>query len=117
MYVETKVRYIWSLAGPVNRVPGPFNPNIPPPLENTWMMPPTSAPPLNFLNFPPPDLVSQDKEPLQRDSPRVPSKHGWSAREGEGREGQRHSKKRDHKSDSLEGRKNDQVTLPHSRIN
>ncbi|XP_048749684.2 selenocysteine insertion sequence-binding protein 2-like isoform X3 [Ostrea edulis] len=95
-------------AGPVNRVPGPFNPNIPPPLENTWMMPPTSAPPLNFLNFPPPDLVSQDKEPLQRDSPRVPSKHGWSAREGEGREGQRHSKKRDHKSDSLEGRKNDQ---------
>ncbi|XP_062573885.1 selenocysteine insertion sequence-binding protein 2-like [Saccostrea cucullata] len=82
-------RFLRSYPGYGNRMPGPqnFNPSIPPPLENTWVMPPTSVPPMNFLNFPPPDvLFNQDKE-LQRDSPRSPAKPAWSPREGEGKAG------------------------------
>lgn len=82
-------------------VPQNFNPSVPPPLENTWVLPPTSVPPLNMVNFPPPldALFSQDKN--QKISPRgPPKKQGWSPREESAKDGNWNSGKKGRRRDS-----------------
>ncbi|XP_061185110.1 selenocysteine insertion sequence-binding protein 2-like [Saccostrea echinata] len=103
-------RFLRSYPGFGNRMPGPqnFNPSIPPPLDNTWIMPPTTVPPMNFLNFPPPDVhFNQDKELLQKDSPRVPAKPAWSPHDGESKAG--HTDRREQRRGSgSEGKRRNQ---------
>lgn len=99
-------RFPRGFPGPGNRMPVPqnFNPSIPPPLENTWVLPPTSVPPLNMMNFPPPldGLFSQDKNQMQQKiSPRgPPKKQGWSPREESAKDGNWNSGKKGKRKDS-----------------
>ena len=97
-------------------VPQTFNPSVPPPLENTWMMPPpSSVPPLNFMKFPPPPEVTypQDKDPKHKPSPRGHQRQGWSPREENVKEGSRQGDTRGKRREvGGEGKKWTQVCIP-----
>lgn len=109
---------ILCILGPGTRMPVPqtFNPSVPPPLENTWMMPPpSSVPPLNFMKFPPPPEVTypQDKDPKHKPSPRGHQKQGWSPREENVKEGSRQGDTRGKRREvGGEGKKWTQVCIP-----